>query len=244
MTGRLHVTPTRGRDEGMPQAPDPIGLPALAPARTEASPPTCPTPTDLTTAGSEPTRFPTDNVGDNADDAPTRPDLRAYGPDHLVSDSTQGLTAHRSTGMPILAHTASAAISDFGGPKDDRARGQASPDDIDVTSQGPARDPDPLATTLVPPPACGTGWLGWCPSRRRVVVRDVPSPRWRRGYHVTGGAARERGASVGDRQGGSTGAACEPTDHHGRGVMVRVAPSDTRGRVCPCSGRVDCRAAR
>ena len=44
------------------------------------------------------TRFPNYTTGDNAADASTRPDLRAFGPDYLVTDGTQGVdgsTHHR-----------------------------------------------------------------------------------------------------------------------------------------------------
>ena len=58
---------------------------------------------------------------------------------------------------------------------DNRARGQASSVDVDVTSQGPAREPDPLASVV----GCrllraARGGSGGARRRRRVVVRDVP----------------------------------------------------------------------
>ncbi len=78
---------------------------------------------------------------------------------------------------------------------------------IDVTSQGAARDQDPLATVV----RCGgplhaaRAGSGGARGRRWVVVRDVPSPPWRRGRpRHGGGAARECGASLGYWKGGST----------------------------------------
>ena len=92
---------TGGRDEGMPQAPDPIGLPDLAPARTEASPPNVPDIREPHDSRLRTNQVPNNDAGDNADDASPRPDLRAFGPNHLVSDSTRpvdGSTLHRYAG--------------------------------------------------------------------------------------------------------------------------------------------------
>ena len=115
---------TGGRDEGMPQAPDPIGLPDLAPARTEASPPTCPTSTNLTTAGSEPTRFPTTTPATTPTTARPRPDLRACGPDHLVSNrhGIDGSTLHRYAGRSRPRNPMTRATSHGPSPPVQRGR--------------------------------------------------------------------------------------------------------------------------
>jgi hypothetical protein len=75
----------------MPQAPDPIGLPDLAPARTEASPPNVPNIDNLTTAGSEPTS--NEAVGDNVDGTAARPDFGPSARTSLVTPAHSHLTA-------------------------------------------------------------------------------------------------------------------------------------------------------
>ena len=72
----------------MPQAPDPIGLPNLAPARTEASPPNVPDIDNLTTAGSKPTQVPDNHAGDHADGTSPRPDFGPSARTSLVTAAT------------------------------------------------------------------------------------------------------------------------------------------------------------
>ena len=70
----------------MPQAPDPIGLPDLAPARTEASPPNVPNIDNLTTAA--PNQIPDNDDGDNADGTSPRLDFGPSARTTLVTATT------------------------------------------------------------------------------------------------------------------------------------------------------------
>jgi len=72
----------------MPQAPDPIGLPDLAPARTEANPAPCPPLQHATAAGHHQPTSPDDTPSAHAAGLTSaRPNLRAFGPDHLDNDT-------------------------------------------------------------------------------------------------------------------------------------------------------------
>ena len=85
----------------MPQAPDPIGLPDLAPARTEASPPNVP---DIDNLNSKlgTNQIPDDHVGDDADGTSPRPDFGPSAQTSLVTPAHDHLTAQHSTGMPLV----------------------------------------------------------------------------------------------------------------------------------------------
>ena len=74
---------TKRRDEGMPQAPDSVGLPDLAPARTEASPPNVPKHRGTTTSSNQPGSE--DDIGDNADGRAPRPDFGPAARTNLVT---------------------------------------------------------------------------------------------------------------------------------------------------------------
>jgi len=86
----------------MPRHPTTVELPD---PRTSRGPkpvhPQCPPVVILTTGWLRPTGFPTATIGDNVDGADTRPELRACGPDHHVTDTHIVLTAQHSTGMPL-----------------------------------------------------------------------------------------------------------------------------------------------
>jgi hypothetical protein len=74
-----------------------------------------PSRSNLTTAGSRPTRLPPQTSPTGSTSASTHPHSGPDGPDRLVSSHHGLLTAPRSTGMPILAPSADRhAMSEFG----------------------------------------------------------------------------------------------------------------------------------